>query len=146
MFRASRDKNLTPGEFKAIGELKSLNHKIVIKPADKGSAVLVQDRETYVAEANRQLCNPMCHLKVEEDLTLKHRGGVLQYIDKMYNEGELDISVVNYLHEHESRTARFYLLRKIHKGVTPPPGSKWITYRKDFSVSRPLPEPTFMFT
>jgi hypothetical protein len=41
----------------------------------------------------------MFSLKVEEDLTPKHRGGVLHLIDKMLEDGELDISVVNYLHE-----------------------------------------------
>jgi hypothetical protein len=40
----------------------------------------------------------------------------------MYNDGELDISVANYLHEQEVRTAKFYLLPKTHKGINPPPG------------------------
>ena len=35
----------------------------------------------------------------------------------MFDDGELDISVVlNYLHEQENITARFYLPPKIHKG------------------------------
>jgi hypothetical protein len=122
MFKGNREKNLTPGEFKAISELQNLADKIIIRPADKGSAVVVQDRETYIAEANRQLTNPMFYMKVEEDLTPKHRGEVLAYIDKMFEEGDLDVSVVNYLHEQENKTARFYLLPKIHKGISPPPG------------------------
>ena len=61
--------------------------------------MVVLDRETYIQEVNRQLNNPMFSLKVEEDLTPKHRGGVLHLIDKMLEDGELDISVVNYLHE-----------------------------------------------
>jgi hypothetical protein len=36
MFKASREKNLTAGEFKDIGELKGFHHKIIIKQADKG--------------------------------------------------------------------------------------------------------------
>jgi hypothetical protein len=122
MFKASRVKNLTPGEFKAIQELKDLDEQIIIKPADKGSAVVVLDRQTYIQEALRQLNNPMYYQKMEEDLTPKHRGEVLAQIDKMYDEGELDISVVNYLHDQETKTARFYLLPKIHKGINPPPG------------------------
>ena len=122
MFRASRERNLTPGEFKAISELQDLANKIIIRPADKGSAVVVQDRETYLAEAMRQLNNPMFYQKVDEDLTPKHRAEVLNHIDKMYDKGELDISVVNYLRDQETKTARFYLLPKIHKGQTPPPG------------------------
>ena len=73
MFRPKHEKNLTPGEFLAIKELQNLNHKIIVKAADKGSAVVVQDRETYLAEAKRQLSNPAFYLQVEEDLTEKHR-------------------------------------------------------------------------
>ena len=113
---------LTPGEFKAINELRDLDHNIIIRPADKGSAVVVQDSETYIQEANRQLNNPMFYLHVKEDLTQNHKDEVLHYIDQMYVKGELDIYVVNYLHEQESKTARFYLLPQIHKGLTPPPG------------------------
>ena len=84
--------------------------------------MVVQDRETYIVEALRQLNNPMFYLKVDEDLTPKHKDEVLNYIDRMYEEGELDITVVNYLHEQETKTARFYLLPKIqiHKGILPP--------------------------
>ena len=57
----------------------------------------------------------VAHLKVEEDLTQKHRQEVLDYVDKMYTDGELDISVVNYLHEQECKAARFYLLPKIRE-------------------------------
>jgi hypothetical protein len=122
MFRASRERNLTPGEFKAIKQLLDLDNQIIIRSADKGSAVIVMDRQSYIDEAYRQLDNPMYYAKLEEDLTPKHRGEVLTLIDKMFDEGELDISVVNYLHEQETKTSRFYLLPKIHKGITPPPG------------------------
>jgi hypothetical protein len=121
MFKAPREKNLTPGEFQALRELKTMNH-IVLKKADKGSAVVVMDKDIYIAEAHRQLQNPNFYKKVENDLTEKHRSEVQTYIDKMYTDGELDISVVNYLYDHECRTAQLYLLPKIHKGINPPPG------------------------
>jgi hypothetical protein len=122
LFKPNRERNLTPGEFLAIKELQNLNHKIVVKAADKGSAVVVQDRETYLAEAERQLSNPSFYLHVEEDLTEKHRLEIQEYIDQMYSDGELDITVANYLHDAECRTSRLYLLPKIHKGIIPPPG------------------------
>jgi hypothetical protein len=40
----------------------------------------------------------------------------------MFSDGELDFTVVNYLHDKECKTANFYMLPKIHKGVNPPPG------------------------
>jgi hypothetical protein len=40
----------------------------------------------------------------------------------MYNDGELDISVVNYLNEQQNMRIKFYVLLKVHKELNPPPG------------------------
>ena len=48
--------NLSNSELSALRELK-LNNDIVIKPADKGGAIVVMDRSLYVAEGERQLHN-----------------------------------------------------------------------------------------
>ena len=46
--------NLTPAEKGALQELKERDD-IVIKSADKGSAVVVMDKVDYLVKANRQL-------------------------------------------------------------------------------------------
>ena len=46
--------NLTPAKRGAIQELTERDD-FVIKPADKGSAVVVMDKVDYLEEANRQL-------------------------------------------------------------------------------------------
>ena len=46
--------NLTSAEKGGIQELQ-VRDDIVIKPADKGSAVVVMDKVDYLEEANRQL-------------------------------------------------------------------------------------------
>ena len=46
--------NLTPEEVEALRQLRQDAH-LIIKPADKGSAVVVMDREHYIQEAERQL-------------------------------------------------------------------------------------------
>jgi hypothetical protein len=104
LFIPNRLKNLTPGEIKAIQQLKQLEDKIVLKKADKGSAVVIMDRDDYIKEAYRQLNNPSFYLHLEEDLMYKHNAEVLDYIDQMFNDGQIDISVVNYMHEIECRT------------------------------------------
>lgn len=114
---SQRGQNMTPGELKAIGDLKKLGDQIIIKKSDKGTNVVIQDRDDYIKEANRQLDNPIFYHKLDHDLTDQHRIEVNQYIDQMYSNGELDISVVNYLHEKECKTANFYMLPKIHKGL-----------------------------
>jgi hypothetical protein len=122
LFKPNRLKNLTTGEIKAIKQLKQLDDQIVLKKADKGSAVVVMDRDMYIKEAYTQLENPSFYLHLENDLTYQYNKEVLNFIDKMYENGEIDISVVNYMNEVECRTANFYLLPKIHKGIYPPPG------------------------
>lgn len=58
--------NLTPNERKA---LKNLRHRddIVIKPADKGAAVVILSLEDYLKEAKRQLDNPSHYLQLISD-------------------------------------------------------------------------------
>ena len=46
--------NLTQAERSALRDLQERND-IIIKPADKGSAVVVMDKTTYLQEAERQL-------------------------------------------------------------------------------------------
>ena len=51
---AASHNNITPTEKGAIHELKERDD-IVIKPIDKGSAVVVMDKVDYLEEANKQL-------------------------------------------------------------------------------------------
>ena len=60
--------NITPAENGAIQELKERDD-IVIKPADKGSAVDVMDKVDYLEEANRQLTDENILQKLDSDPT-----------------------------------------------------------------------------
>ena len=113
--------NISPNERKAIRELRD-NQTIVIKPADKGSAVVILDREDYLTEGFKQLSDVNFYQKQDSDLTEKHRTEVQNFITKLYHEGEIDSSVMRYLTDDHCKTARLYLLPKIHKGKIPPPG------------------------
>ena len=64
--------NISPNERKAIRELRD-NNKIVIKPADKGSAVVILNREDYLAEGFKQLSDANFYQIQDSDLTEKHR-------------------------------------------------------------------------
>ena len=53
-YRQSRKKNLTKEEYQSIKSLR--NHAdIIIKPAHKGSAIVLLDKHNYIAEGERQL-------------------------------------------------------------------------------------------
>jgi hypothetical protein len=106
--------NLTPGERVAIKELRT-NENIVIKPADKGSAVIILNRLDYLKEGYKQLSEPRFYKKVDSCLTEKHRKEVQDTIEDMYQDGEIDDTVKSYLTDSTCRTPQLYLLPKIHK-------------------------------
>ena len=59
--------NLTSKERQALYDLKN-DKNIVIKGADKGSAVVVWDREDYIKEAEKQLGEGDVYEEVPDDL------------------------------------------------------------------------------
>ena len=63
--------NLTKEERTAMKELSSMR-SIIIKPADKGRAVVILDRDYYINEGLRQLSDPLIYMEVEEDLIAQH--------------------------------------------------------------------------
>ena len=58
--------NLSSSEQLSLKQLKC-DKNIVIKEADKGSAVVVWDRGDYISEANRQLDDRQVYEEVEVD-------------------------------------------------------------------------------
>jgi len=68
--RAPNSHNLPRDEELAKANLKANKH-IIIKPADKGSAVVVMNREDYIAEGVRQLSDQNFYKEVEKDLTIR---------------------------------------------------------------------------
>ena len=53
-YREPRTKNLTKDEYKVIKSLKN-NQDIIIKLPDKGSAIVILDKQSYINEGQRQL-------------------------------------------------------------------------------------------
>ena len=113
--------NLTKEERSAMAEL-SKNSDIVIKPADKGSAVVIQQKEDYIREGLRQLMDQNFYQEVTEDLTSKHNEEILQLINTMANDEEITARCATYLHIEKPKTPQLYLLPKIHKNKSPVPG------------------------
>ena len=112
---------LQKGEYAALSDLERDN-SIVIKPADKGAATVILDRLDNLTEGYKQLNYPFFYKEVEEDPTEKFRVDIQNFVEDMFQNGEIDLCVRNYLADKTCRTSRFYLLPKIHKKVNPPPG------------------------
>jgi len=123
--------NLTTAERTALNRLKS-DKSIVIKPADKGSATVVMDKEAYLSEAYRQLNNEAYYKKLDALIFQENVPKLNKILDKMKNLGYITDKQLDYLHASENDRARtFYLLPKIHK-----PKEKWP--RPDMPEGRPI--------
>ena len=89
---------------------------IIIKQADKGSAVVILDRDKYVAEAMRQLNDSEVYISLRDDPTVDMIRKVNGRVEKLHNDGYISQSTLQYLMvTHDATAGRFYLLPKIHK-------------------------------
>lgn len=107
--------NLTPLELQALKQLKN-NPNIVIKPADKGSAVVIWDRKDYIWEAMRQLNNPDYYTKLDLPVYPESISSIHQIVADLWKNKFINYKQRTYLTGPENpRPRRFYLLPKIHK-------------------------------
>ena len=113
--------NLTRGEQTALAELQRAN-SVVIKPADKGSAVVIQNREDYIQEGLRQLSDTNFYIEVNSDLTQQHNIEIHNFVHHMQETGDINLKCMQYLCTPRPRTPQLYLLPKIHKNKFPVPG------------------------
>ena len=112
---------MTNAEYKMIEHLKE-NNSIVIKKADKGSSIVILDREYYIKEAMRQLSDKKFYKECKKDLTLEHHSIIQELILQMFDKKIISEQTYKFLSEGWKRTSIFYLLPKIHKNLVEPPG------------------------
>jgi len=118
---APGNQNLTIEEKLALAELKA-NNDIVIKPADKGSAVVIQNYSDYITEGLRQLDDLNFYREVPHDLTPTHNSQVHDLVQELLSEDQISPKCADYLYFDKPRTPQLYLLPKIHKNKQPVPG------------------------
>ena len=105
--------NLSKEERDALYSLKNDN-TIVIKGADKGSGVVVWDREDYLKEAHKQLSDEEVYEEVTNDpSTLEST--IFTALNKIRARGDLSADNLEYFFNKDPKFAKFYLLPKIHK-------------------------------
>ena len=103
--------NLSAGDRRAIKSLQN-NDDIIIKPADKGGAVTVQDKDNYTAEAQRQLSDDKFYTPLTSDPTtnfIKEAEDLLTSLTAISKTDSRDLLPA------DPRPSRLYLLPKIHK-------------------------------
>ena len=118
-------------EISALKQLKN-NRNIVIKPADKGSSVVILSKEDYRKEAFRQLNNPAHYKPLEDTIAPQNARQINEILLQLLDRKHIDKKQLEYLRPPpEPRPRYFYLLPKIHK-----PLESWPL--KDIPPGRPI--------
>lgn len=110
--------NLPREQREALNSLRT-RKDIIIKPADKGSGVVVMDRQQYIDEGMRQLSNHTNYKPLDSDPTGTFSKDIQRTLDDMRERDQISKKAHKFLSPRDCRTARFYLLPKIHKPGNP---------------------------
>ena len=110
--------NLAPQLRNAIHSLRN-NSEIIIKPADKGGAIVIWGKDQYVQEAERQLNNPLHYAPQVKDHTSRLTKEINAYLHTCAKSNMIDMDLFRALITTEPRTPCFYMLPKVHKPGNP---------------------------
>ena len=128
----TQSNNLSKMEISALKDLRNNPH-IVIKPADKGSATVIMDKDNYISEGYRQLNNPSHYKKLSEPIFQNTGEKINEILNDLHQKSFISTKQLLYLKSpSEPRPRRFYLLPKIHK-----PLSKW-PFENKMPPGRPI--------
>ena len=139
----SKFKNLAFEERQALHDLTN-NRNIVIKPADKGSGVVILNTQDYIFEAFRQLADTTFYQSLDNDITQNISCDVSKTLLNMRANKEIGKNCLSYLLPQNPGPGRFYLLPKIHKKHFTASGPSdnllhWQSYWKDLRIPRFFP-------
>ena len=115
LIRLRTESNLSRDELASIRSLKE-NRDIVIKPADKGGATVIMDREAYLKEAYRQLNNDKYYVRLNKPIYHRNASSISNVLNNMNCEGFITDEQLEYLSgPNDYRPRNIYFLPKIHK-------------------------------
>jgi hypothetical protein len=110
--------NLTESERQALREI-SQDPTLILKPADKGGAIVVMTKEQYLQKAEDLLNNRHHYRRIYRDLNGEYTKQITEYINKKKQETKINPEVATYITPRQPRTPVFYILPKIHKKNIP---------------------------
>jgi len=113
--------NMTWEETLALSQLSSRDD-IVIKPADKGSAIVILSKTQYRAEVLRQLDDDKFYSKLNRDPTKQNNSDIKAKVTDLLHRDIINKKTASDLVEGHPKAASFYILPKIHKNLQNPPG------------------------
>lgn len=110
--------NLSRAERDALQSLKQ-DQEIIIKPADKGGAVVVMNKTLYKQEGLRQLNNAFYYRKLDYPVFPGNVSKINRILHRIFNKDLISAKQLSYLRATDFDKQRyFYLLPKVHKDRT----------------------------
>ena len=107
--------NTSPNDSRALQSLKN-NRQIIIKEADKGSAIVILDRTFYQNSCENTLSDVNYYKKLTNNPENIFRREYLNLITQ--NSPQFTSKKSKYLTKFEIKPSNFYALPKIHKSDT----------------------------
>ena len=103
------------------------DRNVIIKPADKGPAVVIWDRNDYLKEAEKQLSDRSTYLEtkvIEKDLAnlVEQSNKMFQNLQRKSVIQERQKNYFNFNFKKATNLGKLFLLPKIHKGLSNFPG------------------------
>ena len=65
------------------------NEYIVIRPADKGSGIVVLDKDDYINKLQKEMTESAAYVETEKDLTDETMKKIKKLVNKMHKEGAI---------------------------------------------------------
>ncbi len=109
--------NLRRSERAALQQLAQ-NHELVIRKADKGSCVVVEDRKDYIRDGLAHLADRDVYVELQDDPTQELCKAINGMVRGVHNKGHISDDMRDYLYldPPKTRTQQAYFLKKLHKG------------------------------
>uniref|UniRef100_H3ALT3 Uncharacterized protein n=1 Tax=Latimeria chalumnae TaxID=7897 RepID=H3ALT3_LATCH len=109
--------NVSRGGMAALRDFRC-NNDIVIKSADKGSAIVVWGKSDYIVEANKQLLDSSTYRKDDEDKIKQYNEDTCSFVFYGWTQGIINQETCESMIIKEPSPGRLHLLSKIHKDKT----------------------------
>ena len=106
--------NLTDKERNALKTLMN-DHSIIIRPADKGSGIVIMDTEDYIKKVNEDLSQNNTYQKQKKDPTTLINNKVTKIVKDMHKNGIIDDDLKKYMTPNLSRPGNVKANPKVHK-------------------------------
>ena len=97
------------------------DQSIVIKDADKGSALVICDKKDYLMEAEKQLSCKETYEEVSSDPSFLNKT-IRDTLEKIRKREDISSNILDYFNVKNPKFGRFYLLPKIHNWMYDIPG------------------------